>query len=100
MVSSGLSLFNFETGIYATLSYKTQLLSITNSSGLVNLQLVGPSVKIIYLAFSVLIITEHNIYVELVSIEVSSITDASEWIVFSTTYSKFNNSQPIVQRFF
>ena len=54
---------NFQTGLDSLISYRTQILSFGTTSGLVNIELVGFDSKMVYLAFSVIIITEANSYV-------------------------------------
>ena len=101
VVSSGLSLYNFQTSHYSILSYRTQLLSMSNSSGIVNVDMVGTTAKILYLAFSVVILTENNNYLEMLTLESNPISElSSNQMVLSASYTKFNNSQPIVHRFY
>jgi hypothetical protein len=52
-----MGLYNFQTGNNAILSYQTKLLSTSTSSTIVNLNLVGANSSMVFLAFSVLVIT-------------------------------------------
>ena len=63
VLKAGLALMNFQTGLDSLISYRTQILSFGTTSGLVNIELVGFDSKMVYLAFSVIIITEANSYV-------------------------------------
>lgn len=76
VVNSGLGLYNFQTGTKALLSYKTQL-SATISSGNISVELVGTQSRMVYLAFSIVVITESNNYIELLSTQGQNLSPSS-----------------------
>ena len=57
---AALALYNFKTGSNAILGYRTTRYNWNRTSGTVNLKLIGSRSKMIYLAFSILIMTEDN----------------------------------------
>jgi hypothetical protein len=57
VVSIGMGLYNFVTGDNGILSYQTQLLAADNTSAIVNVDLVGSKARMVYLAFSIVVIT-------------------------------------------
>jgi hypothetical protein len=62
VIKAGLGLYNFQTGQNALLSYKTTLFSFGISSGIVNIDLIGGEARMVYMAYSVIIVTEENSY--------------------------------------
>ena len=58
MHRAGLGLYNFMTGPNSLPSYRTTLY-FGSVSGVVNIDLVGQNTSVVYLAFSVVIVTEN-----------------------------------------
>ena len=58
MHQAGLSLYNYIAGPNSLPSYRTTLY-FGSVSGVVNIELVGQNTTVVYLAFSVVIITEN-----------------------------------------
>jgi hypothetical protein len=57
VISVGLGLYNFVTGNNALLGYKADFFGTTTSSANVNLLLTGSNARLVYLAFSVVVVT-------------------------------------------
>ena len=72
------------------LSFKAELVSVLTTSAIINLTPLGPSSAIIYMAFSVIVITQNNSFLELLTVVKSNLIDYSEFTnYFEVSSSKF-----------
>ena len=73
---------------------------MTSSSGVVNLELVGSKAKVVYLAFSIIILTENSSDIELGSLEiVNQIYSTSNYYPYYSP-TRFNLSRSSTKQFF
>jgi len=66
IIKAGLGLFNFATTTNTILSYKTTLYALDEDSGIVNIKFMV-SYQNVFGKFSIIVITEDNNYIELLS---------------------------------
>ena len=66
--SSGLCLYNFKTGPLSFLNNEAELIGVNTTGGTVNLSPKTPNAGIVYIAFSVVIVTQDVSYLELLSV--------------------------------
>ena len=57
VVSSALTLYNFQTGTQTIFSFKSQFLAVATTYGTIEVTITPNGINIVYLAFSVVIIT-------------------------------------------
>ena len=60
MLGSALGLFNFATGPHQVLSFEAELVNMTTTGGAVVVNPYGVDAGVVYLAFSVLVLTANN----------------------------------------
>ena len=65
------------------------MLSVSTSSATVNLNPVGSNAGIVYLSYSVVVVTQNNSYVDLVTTVTNNLIDYSEFRNYFTVTSKF-----------
>lgn len=65
------------------------MLSVTTSSAVVNLNPVGSNAGIVYLSYSVVVVTQNNSYVDLVTTVTNNLIDYSEFTNYFMVTSKF-----------
>ena len=73
--STALGLYNFKTGGGKILDFNAELLSVTTSSATVNLKPVGSNAGIVYLSYSVVVVTQNNSYIDLVTTVTNNLID-------------------------
>ena len=97
--SIGLGLYNFEAGVHKFMSFEGVVVVSNASSMIVNINPVATDSGINYLAFSVIVITENNNFVELLW---DQHLNANSWS-YNVTSQKFtfgNGTDPQVLGFF
>ena len=101
--ASALGIFNFKTGPNSILSFRAELQNMTISRGAVLLEPKGTQAGIVFLAFSLVIVTQDTNYLELVVLSLTNLTPGSDPILNANS-SKFsfggNASSPISSYFF
>jgi hypothetical protein len=76
-------------GPHATLSYIAELINVTTANGIVNLKPIGSDAGIVFLAFSVVIVTQDSSNVELLTITSTNHTPGVTTDLYANS-SKFN----------
>ena len=94
-------MYNFKTGMNSVLSYKTQFTSVSTSSATLNLDLVGSNSQIVYIAFSIIVITQNNSDIELGSMQLSgqSASTVNYFLTYASNKFNFSREIPHIQMF-
>jgi hypothetical protein len=79
--AASLALHNFKIGPHSILSYRAELVNMTRADGIVFLEPIGSDAGIIYLAFSVVILTQDSSYLELLFVSRTNLTPGAEPII-------------------
>jgi hypothetical protein len=103
--ATALGLYNFKVAPHYVLSYRAELLSLSITGATLNLEPVGGEAGIIFLAFTLVVITEDSSYLELVTFTKTGLTEgAYPAPVLTANSSKFdfNNvtDTPIMTTFY
>ena len=100
---SALGVYNFHTGSYSMLSFQAELTSMTTTGGAVLLEPKGTKAGIIFLAFSVVIVTQDTNYLELIVLSRTKLNPGNGPLMYVNS-SKFSfgntSSPPIISYFF
>ena len=100
---SALGVYNFYTGQYSMLSFQAELTSMTTTGGAVLLEPKGTKASIIFLAFSVVIVTQDTNYLELIVLSRTKLNPGNSPLIYVNS-SKFSfgntSSPPIISYFF
>ena len=101
--ASCMALYNFQTSYNSILSYKTSFPTISTATATANLQLVGSGVDLISLSFSIIIITQPSLELELLTLENTTMNYLdSNGVTLTATSTTFNftTSMPYVNWFY
>ena len=103
MHSSALGVFNFETGPNSILSFRAELQDLTASGGAVLLEPRSSQSGIVFLAFSLVIVTQDVSYLEQIVLSSTSLVSGSSLTLYaSSSKFAFGNSatEPVSSYFF
>ena len=103
MHSSALGVFNFKTGPNSILSFRAELQNLTTYGGTVLLEPRSSQAGIVFLSFSLIIVTQDVNYLELVVLSSTNLTPGSD-PVLNANSSKFafgdSATEPVYSYFF
>ena len=90
VLQAALGLYEFKYPNNKIISYTAEVAEINTTSAIINMSPVGDDAAIIYLSFSVLIITNNNNYSELITLSKTGLTQSNS---SSTEYLYGNSSK-------
>ena len=99
---SALGAYNFETGPNYMLSFQAELTSMTTTGGAVLLEPKGAKAGIIFLAFSVIVVTQDTNYLELIVLSRTKLNPGNSQLMYvnSSKFSFGNTSSPPINSYF
>ena len=83
--ASALGIFNFKTGPNSILSFRAELQNMTISGGTVLLEPEGTQAGIVFLAFSLIIVTQNTNYLELIVLGRTNLTSGSDPVLYANS---------------
>jgi hypothetical protein len=87
--AASLSLHNFKAGPNNLLSFQAELLSMTTANGIINLLPKGAEASIVYLSFSVIVVTQNSASAELLTFSNLNLSAGSDPVLYANS-SKFD----------
>ena len=96
MHSTALGFYNFKSGVDQIISFRVELINATTTGSVLNLQPVGVNAGLIYMAFSIMVITSSSS----TSMEIVTVSDynmtvgSSPYLYANSTLFDFNSSTP------
>ena len=88
--SSALGLYNFKTGPNSYLGFTAELKNMTNNGGFILFKPIGAQANIVFLAFSVIVVTQDTNFIEVLAFSlnpgVATYANSSKFSFTTTTY--------------